>query len=235
MVKRHMLRMSVPASWQIARKTNVFVTRPNCGPHKMDKCLPVSVILKEKLKYTRTTVETKKVLNNKEILVNKKIVKSEKEQIGLFDVLEIPKMKESYRMLFNKNGQLTLAKISGEETGIRVCKIIAKRTIKNKKTQLNLDDGTNLIVAKDDYNLGDSVVVTLPERKPKSTLKLEKGAAVYMIGGDNVGVLGHVEEIAPGTATKKSIITVKTKKDTFHTRTDYAFVVGKDKSVISLE
>ncbi len=235
MVKRHLLRISAPASWPIERKTKVWVTRPNCGAHKLEKCMPLSTILTEKLKYARTSAEAKKILNGKELLVNKKAATDLKQQVGFLDVLEIPKTKEQYRMVFNRNGQLVLSKISSGEAGLRVCRIMNKRTIKNKKTQLNLDDGTNLLTDKDNYALGDSIVMELPDRKAKSLLKLEKGATVYLTGGKNIGTVGKIEEIMPGTGTKKSMITVKSSRETFQTRRDYAFVIGKDRPVISLE
>ena len=235
MVKRHLLRMSAPASWPIERKTKVWVTRPNCGAHKLESCMPLNTILTEKLKYARTSSEAKKILNNKELLINKKVATDLKQQVGLLDVLEIPKMKEQYRMAFNTKGQLVLNKISNEEAGTRVCKVMNKRTIKNKKTQLNLDDGTNLLVDKDNYALGDSLILELPERKLKSLLKLEKGAIVYMTGGKNIGTVGKLEDVTQGTGIKKSMITVKSKKETFQTRKNYAFVIGKDKPVINLE
>src|SRR3989338_8421902 len=180
MVKRHLLRISAPASWPIERKTKVWVTRPNCGAHKLENCMPLNTILTEKLKYARTSAEAKKILNGKELLVNKKAATDLKQQVGFLDVLEIPKTKEQYRMVFNRNGQLVLSKISSDEAGLRVCRVMNKRTIKNKKTQLNLDDGTNLLADKDNYALGDSIVMELPDRKAKSLLKLEKGAIVYL-------------------------------------------------------
>lgn len=235
MVKRHLLRMSAPASWPIERKTKVWVTRPNCGPHKLESCMSLNTILTEKLKYAKTSSEAKKILNNKELLLNKKTATDLKQQVGFLDVLEIPKMKEQYRMIFNANGQLVLNKISNEEAGIRICRVMNKRTIKNKKTQLNLDDGTNLLVDKDSYALGDSLVLEMPERKLKSMLKFEKGAIVYITGGKKIGTVGKIEDVTLGTGIKKSTVTVKSKKETFLTRKDYAFVIGKDKPEIKLE
>ncbi len=235
MVKRHMLRMSAPRTWPIKRKELVFITRPNCGPHKMENCLPIGVVLKEILGCANTTKEARFILQEKSVLINKKAEIDPKTQVGFMDTIEIPKLKLNYRMIFNTRGKLSLKEISAQEAGIKISKILKKQTIKNNKTQLSLDDGTNIQVQKDEHKQGDSVVLTLPDRKVKTSLKLEKGAAVYMLGGKNMGTVGTVESIKEGTATQKGMITVKTKKETFETRKDYAFVVGKDKPMVDLE
>ncbi len=235
MVKRHMLRISAPRTWAIKRKEINWVTRPNSGPHKLSNCVPLGLVLKEMLQHAGTSREAKKILQDKNILVNKKIAKSLKEQVGFMDVLEIPKLKEQYRLIFSTRGKLILKPIKATETGIRVCKILGKRTLKNKKTQLNLDNGTNLLVEKDKHTLGDSMILTLPDNKIKEDLKLEKGATVYLTGGKKIGTIGKIESITQGTGIQKGMITVKSKQETFETRKAYAFVIGKDKPAIEIE
>ena len=42
-----MPRMAVPKSWPIERKISRWIMRPICGPHAIENCLPLGVILKE--------------------------------------------------------------------------------------------------------------------------------------------------------------------------------------------
>ncbi len=235
MVKRHLARLSTPRTWPVERKVDVWIVRPNCGAHKMKNCLPIAVVLREILKHASTSREVKQILNDKNVIINGKVKKDPKTQIGFMDVLELPKIKKKYRMIFDKKGKLVLKEANAQESEIVIANIIGKKTIKNKKTQLNLNDGTNLLADKSQYKLGDSLVLTIPDRKVKMHLKLEKGATVYLTGGNKVGQTGKVEEILNVKGMQKSTIKIKSNDETFETRKEYAFVIGKEKPLINTE
>ena len=55
-------RLNAPKSWPVPRKSNVWVTSPNPGPHSLDGCMPLSVVLRDMLKVVDTAAEAKKVL-----------------------------------------------------------------------------------------------------------------------------------------------------------------------------
>lgn len=232
MVKLHMLRRRAPRTWPITRKSINWITRPHAGAHKMENCMSINTVLKEILGHAKTSREAKKILQNKDVLINKKVTKDLKAQVGFMDILEIPKLKEQYIMLFSTKGKLTLKPVKTTDT--KICKILSKKTIKGKKTQLGLSDGSTMLIAKDGHKPGDSIVLTLPERKEKTLLKLEKGATVYLTGGKKIGTTGKIEAIKEETKAQKSTVTIKSEKDTFETRTTHAFVVGKDKPAIEL-
>ena len=43
-------RLNAPKSWPVPRKSNVWVTSPNPGPHSREGCMPLSVVLRGVLK-----------------------------------------------------------------------------------------------------------------------------------------------------------------------------------------
>jgi len=227
-----MPRLAAPKSWPIERKISRWILRPVCGPHAIKNCLPIGVILKEILKHSKTTKEVNFILNQGFVLVNNIVRKDKKFPIGLMDVFEIKPLNESYRMVFSKKGKLSLLKI--KDKGIRICKIIGKTTVKAKKTQLNLNDGRNILISKGDYHVGDSVVLDLAKQSIKDSLKLEKGAAVYLIGGKHIGYIGKVKDIIAANGLQKSKIVLDIAGKEFETLKEYAFVVGKEKPVIEL-
>ena len=71
MVKNHLSRLASPKTWGIAKKGRKWVARPSPGPHALNKCLTVNILLKEKLNYAKTTKEVKKILHDKSLLVDK--------------------------------------------------------------------------------------------------------------------------------------------------------------------
>ena len=82
---------------------------------------------------------------------------------------------------------------------------------------------------KNNYNTGDTLVVEVPEQKIKEHLKFEKGSFVYLSGGKHKGESGIADEI------KDSMIKVKPESgEMFETSKKFAFVIGKEKSIITL-
>ena len=215
-------------SWDINKKDNKFITRPMPGAHSFELGMPLNLIIRDLLKYAKTNREVKKILNGKEVLVDCKIRKECKFITGFMDSISIPKLKEHYRIILNKKGKLFLLPITEQEAKIKVCKIIGKRIVKGK-TQLNLYDSRNVLADKDNYKVGDSVIIELPGQKIKEHLKLEKGAGVFVMNGKNTGVVGVVENIAG-----RKII-CKQNNTMFEVPFDYIFVIGKNKPSIKLE
>src|SRR3989344_2205249 len=104
MVKRHLKTLTVPVSWPIKKKGQIFVARPIPGK-PISTGMPISLVFKELLKYCKTTAEIKTILRDKEILVDGKRVKNPRTLFGMMDVLSIPLTKENYRLLLNTRGK----------------------------------------------------------------------------------------------------------------------------------
>lgn|SRR3989344_3093943 len=234
MSKKHLKRLAAPRTWPIQRKTNKWITKPNPSGHSIDKTMPINLILKEILKLTKTTQETKKILNQKEVLINKKPIKNIKFPVSLMDILEIPKINKYYRVLFNKKGKLILHPIEKEEASIKLSKIINKTLLKHKKLQLNLDDGRNILIDKEEYKTGDTIVFDLSKNEIKLHLKLEKDVLIYLTGGKNISKVGTFEKIKEFQGSQKDKIIFKIDKQPLESLKEYAFVIGKDKPIISI-
>jgi len=230
MAKRHIKRIAVPRTWNISKKTTKFITKPSPGAHSLKMGAPLSVIFKDILKRANTSKEVKNILNNNEILVDGRRRKDLRFVVGVMDTISIPKTKENFRVIIDAKGKLALIKIDEKEAKRKVCKILNKTKIKGGKTQLNLSGNRNAIIDKDDYKTGDSLLISLPKQDIKEHIKLEKNSVVYLIGGKMVGQIGNIEEI------KGSNIMLKSKsKESRSTLKKYAFVIGKEKPMVSVE
>lgn len=229
MVKRHLKRLVAPKSWKIKRKGITFITRPRPGMHSKKNSTSINVVLRDMLGYAKTTRDVKIILADKGVLVDKKQVKDHRFSVGVMDIIDMPKINKCFRILLNKKGNICLVEIKGDETKIKLCKIVEKTVIKKGKIQLNLNDGRNIIINKNNYNTGDTLAVQLPELKIKEHLKFEKGSSVYLSGGKHKGESGIAEEI------KDSMIRVKPESgESFETLKKFAFVIGREKPIITL-
>lgn len=227
-MKSHLKRIAAPKSWHINRKIRKWVVRANPGAHEISTSFPLAFFMRDVLGYANTMREVKNILTKKTILVDGRRVKDPKMPVGLMDVITSQDIGESFRILLDKKGKL-YAKRLDKKTDAEIKPLrIENKTKVNNKTQLNLSFSNNLLVEKDTYKTGDTLVMSLSKKEVKAHLKLEKGALVYLIGGARIGEVGVIESIEG----KK--ITAKVEGQAVETLKKYAFVVGKEKPVIEI-
>jgi small subunit ribosomal protein S4e len=218
-----MKRLTAPRSWPVPRKTNIWIAKPSPGPHGIQESMPMVVVLRDLLKLADTAKEAKRILSNHDVLVDGRVVTDYKFPIGLMDVVSIPKVNLHYRMMIDRNGKFRLVKVPEGRQGWKLCRIEGKTTVPGGKTQLNLHDGRNLLVAKDSYTAGDVLKLEVPSQKILETYKIAKGNTAVIIGGSNVGDLAVIEEYLVKRTTGPNMVKFKDGKLTVKSN---VFVVG---------
>ena len=159
--------------------------------------------------YANTAREVRKILRDEEILIDNRVIKNPKFPVGVMDIINIKSKNEYFILFINSNNKYQLKKINNEESKLKLCKIINKKTLKKRITQLNLYDGRNVLVEKDNYKPGDTIILDLKNNKINSHLKLEKNAFVYIIGGKYIGSIGRVENITERKGLQVAKILIK--------------------------
>ena len=223
----HLKRLVTSKTWPIQRKETAYTTRPSPGPHKASGSLPLNVVMRDLLKVTASTKETKKVLNSGEILIDHRVRKDHHFPVGIMDILSMPGLKKDYVVAYDLRGRLTFHEMSPKDSAVKLCKIVNKTILKGKKVQLNLYDGRNVNVDPDTYKVGDSVYISLKDMKVAKHLKFEKGALVYLIGGRHVGRYGEIIEIKHFKGIEEDRIVIKSGDENIETLKSYAFVTDK--------
>jgi len=149
------------------------------------------------------------------------------------DVISIPKLKKDYRVLYDRKGKLVLTEIPSENAGWKLCRIENKTIVNGNKVQLNLHDGKNILVEKDEYKTGDVLKISLPDKKITDIYPFDKGTVAMIIGGSHSGQIANILDIEITPSPKPNITKMKSDVE-FLTIKDYVFPIGKDKPVISL-
>ena len=216
-------RLNAPKSWPVSRKSNVWVTSPNPGPHALDRCMPLSVVLRDLLKVADTAAEAKKILSSKQVLVDGKIVTEAKFPVGLMDVLSLVATKKNYRMLLDNHGRLMLTEVAEDRAGWKLCRIENKTVITGGRVQLNLHDGRNILVEEDSYKTGDVLKIELPTQKIIEVFKLVQGNVAMVISGSSAGQIMVVEEQLEERSSAPNLVRFKNGKLTVK---DNVFVIG---------
>jgi small subunit ribosomal protein S4e len=233
--KQHLSRLAAPKSWPVKRKLAKWIAKPMPGTHSLNKSIPLVVVIRDLIKLTNTSKEVRSLINSRDIFVNNKLVREIRFAVGLFDIISINKTKINYRIIINKQGKLIPVQISDSESNILPLRVENKTTISTKKTQLNFNNGWNLLVDKDDYKTNDVILFDTKTRKISNKLRLAKGSAVYLIGGKHAGIVAKFVEVKEtGTLRKHRVVKVISDKVEIESSLKNIMIVGKDKPVIKL-
>lgn len=232
-MSKHLKRLAAPKAVKIHRKEKTWTIKSSPGPHPLEKSVPLGLIVRDYLGLCDTYKEVKRVIANGEVLVDGIKRKNHKFPCGLMDIVSIPKLKNNFRILFDQNGKLTLVSISEKDAGWKLCRIENKTVVKGKNIQLNLHDGKNKIVKKDEYKTGDVLKISLVDNKISDVFKFDKGNVSMIIGGSHIGQIASIEDIQIASSSNPNLAKMKGDKE-FSTLTDYIFPIGKTKPVIAL-
>ncbi len=229
----HLKRLLAPSFWRVPKKEKKWVVTPRAGPHPKLFSIPLSTILTHIISIAATTTEAKKIIRKGEIFVDGKRRKDYAYPVGLLDTLSVPALKKFYRVVPNTKG-LELVETSEKENNLKICRVDKKTILKKSKTQLNLHDGKNILVANGNYKTGDSLLLELPSLKIVEHLPLEKGNIGIISRGTGAGKLGKIKELIKGTMREPQKVLCGVDKEDRIVSRDSFIVVGKEKPVIKI-
>jgi len=232
-MSKHLKRLAAPRTVRLHRKERKWTVKPSPGPHPFHKSVPLNLIIRNYLNLCDTYRESKTIIANGEILVDGEKRKNHKFPCGFMDVISIPKLKKDYRVLFDQKGKLTLVPISTNDAKWKLHRIENKTIVKGKKIQLNLHDGANKIINKDEYKTGDVLKINFKDQKIEDNFKFEKGTVSMVIGGSHVGEVANIDDIEVIASSNPNLTKMRGKSN-FSTLQDYVFPIGKDKPIIEL-
>jgi small subunit ribosomal protein S4e len=232
-MSKHLKRLAAPRVIRIHKKERTWTIRPSPGPHLLERSIPLGIIVRDYLYLSDNLAETKRIISNGEMFVDGIKRTDYKFPCGLMDIITCFTLKKDYRILFDTRGKLTLVPIQSKEANWKLCRIENKTVIKNKQTQINLHDGRNKIIKKDDYNTGDVLKISFNEQKIEDIYKFEKGTISMIIGGSHIGEIANIESIEIIPTSKSNLVKMKGKSD-FVTLQEYVFPIGKSKPEIEL-
>jgi small subunit ribosomal protein S4e len=237
-------RKPAPRTWPIHRKEFVWVTKPSPGPHSLENCLPMAIVLRDILGVAKTGKEAKTILSQGKVYVDGKIRRTDDFPVGLMDVISVPELNKFFRILPSHKG-LVVHPVSEEETSFKLCRIEDKTIIKNGHIQLNLHDGSNMLVKvvdpknprEDVYETFDTLKISLPEKQIVAHIRIKENNFAIITGGKNAGRYGKIVEIekAEGKKRRNSLIVIKDEEgNQYQTTLNFVFAIGETEPLISL-
>jgi small subunit ribosomal protein S4e len=224
--KKHLKRLNAPNHWNLGKMGGVWAPKPSPGPHKQRECLPVCIILRDRLKYALTNKECMQICMERCVKVDGKVRTDHNYPSGFMDVVELEKSSDRFRLLFDTKGRYVLHRIQREEAAYKLCRVSQTYVSANKIPVLVTHDGRTIRYPDPDVKVNDTIKVTLADGKMSDIVKFEIGALVMLTRGRNAGRVGTLMHIERHDGSF-SIVTVKDAKGhTFATRLQNVFVIG---------
>jgi small subunit ribosomal protein S4e len=243
-----MKRLNAPSHWMLSKLGGIFAPKPSAGPHKLENCLPLCLVLRNRLKYALTRKEVQMICMRRLVQVDGKIRTDVNFPAGFMDVITIPKTGENFRLLYDSKGRFALVPIPKPEASFKLCRV--KKVAKAKKASIGRNpfhtgqaasipyvvthDGRTIRYADPLIKVNDTVKVDLASGKVVDHVKFDLGNVCMITAGNNVGRVGLVVSIEkhPGSF---NIVHLKDKRGhEFATRMGNVFVVGDSTPFISL-
>ncbi len=234
-------RKPAPKYWPIHRKEAPWVVKPSAGPHSQEKCLPMTLVLRDILNVADTRKEGKMILSQGQVYVNGIVRKQDDFPVGLMDVISMPESNQYYRVVPSHKG-LTLSKISKDEAKYKIARVEDKTTTK-AGVQIALHDGTNMLIRIADpknpievtYETFDILKINIADDQVVQTIKTKEGNTAVITGGKNIGVQGKIVEIEKTEAKKRrhALVIVEDEKGArCQTILDFVFSLASNEPVI---
>ena len=84
-VYKHLKRIHAPKSWMLSKVGGIWAMKPSQGPHKLRECIPLSLLLKTKLKLALNAKEAKLIAQAREgnISIDGKVRTDHKYPVGM--------------------------------------------------------------------------------------------------------------------------------------------------------
>ncbi|MEM2192637.1 MAG: 30S ribosomal protein S4e [Candidatus Hadarchaeales archaeon] len=233
--KRQLKRYAIPKAMKIPKKKHPWVIKTSAGPHPAEMSIPLGVVLRDYLGVARNSREIRRVLSSGLVKVDGKVRRDPKFPVGFMDLVSLPLANKSFRCLLDRRGRLVFKEVGGEEAGVKLCRVKRKNVVGDKKIQLTLHDGRNLVGDYKDVRPGDTLKISLPESRPIERFEMKTGVIAIVTGGKNIGKIGAVKEIKLVKGSQHNLAVLEWAGESFEAPVDYVFVVGNEKPAIDVQ
>ena len=229
--KHHLKRVNAPKHWMLGKMDGAFAPRPSTGPHKLRECLPLILILRNRLKYAITGMEAKQICMSKHVKVDGKIRTDPCFPAGFMDVVEMEASSDKFRLLYDTKGRFRLHRISDTEKAYKLCRVQAVYITAKKIPVLTTHDGRTIRYPPPAVKVHDVVKVDLESGKIVDSIKFDVGMTCMITKGRNTGRVGTIVNIEKHPGSFDIVAVRDASNHQFATRLSNIFIVGKDEDL----
>eukprot|EP01024_Parvocaulis_polyphysoides_P037079 TRINITY_DN3297_c0_g2_i1.p1 TRINITY_DN3297_c0_g2~~TRINITY_DN3297_c0_g2_i1.p1 ORF type:complete len:266 (-),score=39.02 TRINITY_DN3297_c0_g2_i1:123-920(-) len=234
-IPKHLKRLNAPKHWMLDKLGGVFAPKPSPGPHKTRECLPLALIIRNRLKYALTYKEVQAILMQRLIQIDGKVRTDITYPVGFMDVITSEKSDEYFRLLYDSKGRFMVHRISKAEASYKLCRVKHAQFGKGGIPYVSTHDGRTIRYPDPDIKVNDTVLLDLESNKIKEFVHFEVGNLAMVTGGANNGRVGTVVHKERHKGSFDIIHIQDAAGNKFATRMTNVFIIGKgNKPLVSL-
>ena len=151
------------------------------------------------------------------------------------DVLGIPKTDEFFRMLYDTKGRFKLHRITKEEASYKLCKVKRCQLGDKAVPYVGLHDSRTIRYPDPDVKVNDSVKVDIESGKITAIFKFDIGQLATIVGGRNAGRAGTIARLEKHKGSHDIAHLRDSAGNTFATRAENVFIIGKENRPWSID
>merc|ERR1711993_166970 len=155
--QKHMKRLAAPKSWMLDKLGGVYSCRPSSGPHRLRECMPISIFLRNRLKYALTAKEVSTIMKQRLIKIDGKTRTDPRFPSGFMDVVQIDKTGENFRLIYDVKGRYTIHRITNQEAKYKLCRVREIKTGPKNVPFLYTSDGRTIRYPDPIVKMNDSI------------------------------------------------------------------------------
>jgi len=224
--KKHLSRLAAPRHWMLDKLSGKYAPKPSPGPHKGRECLPMAVLLRNKLKYALTMKEVTMIVMQRHIKVDGKVRTDTHYPVGFMDSVTIEKTGQHFRLSFDTKGRFFLVPITHEDTKMKLCRVKQRSVGKGGVPHIVTHDGRTLRYPDPEVKVNDTVLLNINDNKIVDHVKFEVGNIAMITGGFNHGRVGVIFNIEKHDGGYTICHLKDARGSTFLTRNTNVFAIG---------
>jgi len=239
--KHHQKRLSAPRHWMLSKLGGIWAPRPSQGPHKRRECLPIMLVLRNRLKYALTRRECVMVVNRRLVKVDNKIRTDMNYPAGFQDVVTIEKTDEHFRLVYDTKGRFVLHRITAKEGQYKLLRVQQKSWGAKASIGQNpfvtgrraaipyvvTHDGRTIRYPDPHVDINDTVKFDLATGKIVEFVKFDSGNVAMITRGANIGRVAVINNVERHPGSYDIVHLTDRRGHSFSTRLSNVFVIGQ--------
>jgi len=212
-----------------------WAPKPSAGPHKSRECLPLVILLRNRLKYALRNREVTMILMQRLVKVDGQVRTDSNYPAGFQDVITIERTNELFRLLYDTKGRFVAHRITPEESKFKLLRVRKTSTGAKGVPFAITHDGRTIRYPDPLIKTHDVVKFDLHSGKVVEFYKFEVGNVAMITGGRNMGRVGIVTSRERHEGSFDIVHVTDAAGHPFATRIGNVFIIGKgNKPAISL-
>jgi small subunit ribosomal protein S4e len=209
----------------------IFAPKPSTGPHKSRQCVPLIMILRDRLKYALNGQDVKSILMHRLVKIDGKVRSDPTYPVGFQDILSIERSGEHFRMLMDPKGRFGLLNVNASEANYKLCRVRKILTVKSGVSVAISHDARSIyskIGSKHSVEVNDTVIFDMANKFVDGTLKFQTNNLAIVTRGHNAGRIGMIVHIQKHQGTYTVTVMRDAVGKFLVTRRENVFVIGKN-------